>query len=205
MVVRLSPAALAEADAEAARAGVTRFVVLLSRWAASLAEVTGRTDFAVGVPVSRRDSPGLERAVGCHIGMLCLRMRGPALDDGPDAVADTGRIVARAMAAQDVSFTDVLGLVDPPRTGRPPLYQTLFALQDNPAPLLDLGGTRTRFLRGPYLDLPLELHAELWPEEDHGLRLEISYRPEAVPADTARALAEHFAARAHLTAPGVTP
>ena len=200
----LPPEVMAGVDAAAAGAGVTRFVVLLARWAATLAATTGQRDFAVGVPVAQRDHADLEHAVGCHITMLCLRMRGEALGDGTlgdstlgdstDAYRATGRIAGRAFACQDVPFPEVLRLAGPAGGSRPPLFQTLFALQDNAEPRLDLEGARTTFLRQPYLDIPLELHAELWPRPDGGLRLEVAFRRDAVPDAVARELADRFCA-----------
>ncbi|MBK3580232.1 hypothetical protein JHN63_41880, partial [Streptomyces sp. MBT65] len=270
VAVPVSAAGLGAVDAVAAGCGVSRFVVLLALWAGSVAEVTGQRDFAVGVPVAQRDAAGLEDVVGCHITMLCLRLRGTALDsdaldadamdgtaldrdalnadalnadalngtaldgtalngtalngdalngtalDGTalngdalngtalhgttldadaSALRATGKIVARAFAAQDVPLGDVLTLVDPPRTGRPPLYQVLFALQDNPVPDLRLPGLRSTFLRQPYPDLPLELHTECWPDGAGGLSVETTFHPWAVPLAAARAITDHFADR----------
>ncbi|MEU8708325.1 amino acid adenylation domain-containing protein [Streptomyces sp. NPDC048565] len=196
---------LAGVDAAATAAGVTRFVVLLSLWAASLSEATGQRDFAVGVPVSQRDGAELERAVGCHINMLALRLRGAALDGDGAAVARVARTTARAFAAQDVPFPDVLALVDPPRSRRPPLYQTLFAYQNNLAPRLELVGAKTTLLRQPYLDLPLELHTELWPADDGGLFVHTAFRPEAVAESTAREVSKRLTERVRTLFPGVTP
>ncbi|WP_308120192.1 amino acid adenylation domain-containing protein [Streptomyces bambusae] len=200
----LDAEALAGADAVAASAGVTRFVVLLSLWAASLSEATGQRDFAVGVPVAQRDGAELERAVGCHINMLALRLRGAALDGDQAAVARVAETSARAFAAQDVPFPDVLALVDPPRSGRPPLYQTLFACQDNTPPQLELVGARTTLLRQPYLDLPLELHTELWPADDGGLLVHTAFRPGTVAESTAREVSKRFTERVRTLVPGVT-
>jgi hypothetical protein len=225
--IPLSPGLVAGVDALAARTGVTRFVVLLSHYASSLAEVTGQNDFAVGVPVAQRFASGLDRVVGCHINMVCIRLRGSALESaalesaalesaalesaalestdlegGAPAVQETGRIVGRAFAAQDVPFSDVLGLLRRPRSDRPPLFQALFALQDNLAPRLNLAGLRTTFLRQPYLQLPLEFHTELWPTEDGGIRLAVSFRPDAVPEDIAREFAKRFIDRLHATSSG---
>ncbi|WP_446038208.1 amino acid adenylation domain-containing protein [Streptomyces sp. SID1121] len=201
--VPLSSAVLAGVDDLAREAGVTRFAVLLSNWAAALAEVTGRRDFAVGVPVARRDGARLDGVVGCHITMLCLRLRGAALGGGTDAARETSRITARAVAAQDLSLGEILSLTGRPRTGRPPLYQVLFALQDNAVPRLELAGVRTEFLRQPYLDLPLELHTELWPDERGGLRVEVSFRPEAVAETTAQEIVKRFTDRLRSLSPGV--
>jgi mycobactin peptide synthetase MbtE len=202
--VTVPASALAGVDHVAAAAGVTRFVVLLSLWAASLSETTGQRDFAVGVPVAQRDGIELEQAIGCHINMVCLRLRGAALDGTGAAVARIAQITARAFAAQDVPFPDVLAFADPSRSGRPPLYQTLFAYQDNASPELALEGTRTALVRGPYLDLPLELHAELWPDEHGGLRLEVAFRPDTVAESTARQVAKLFAERVHTISSGVS-
>nr|APD71888.1 non-ribosomal peptide synthetase 10 [Streptomyces sp.] len=202
--VTVPASALARVDGVAAAAGVTRFVVLLSLWAASLSETTGQRDFAVGVPVAQRDGIELEQAIGCHINMVCLRLRDVALDGDGAAVARIARVTARAFAAQDVPFPEVLALVDTSRSGRPPLYQTLFAYQDNASPGLTLEGTRTTLVRGPYLDLPLELHAELWPDEHGGLRVEVAFRPDTVVESTAREVAKLFTERVHTISSGVS-
>ena len=201
--VEVRPDVVREVDRLAGTTGTSRFVVLLAVWAAGLAEVTGQRDFAVGVPVARRDGTGLGEVVGCHIDMLCLRLRDAALNGDATAFEAAGRLATRALAAQDLPLADVLARVDPPRTDRHPLYQTLFALQDNPAPDLHLPGLRTRFLRQPYLDLPLELHTECWPDPHGGLRVEFAFRPAAVPEVVVEALAERFTDRLHaLAAPG---
>lgn len=190
--VALPPAALARVDARAAAAGVTRFVVLLADYARALAEVTGERDLPVGVPVAQRDLPGLERAVGCHLTTLCLRLRAPALDPGPAGVAATAELVRQAFAAQDVPFSDQLRMVPPRTPGRPPLFQTMFALQDSRHPTLNLPGARTTFIRQPYLDIGLELVTEVWPNAAGGPRLAITFKPGAVTERTVRDLADGF-------------
>lgn len=191
--VPLSPAVVAGADALAAASGVSRFAVLLTCYATSLAEVTGQDDFVVGVPVVQRDAPVLEHAIGCHITMLALRLRGST----PDGVRAVGRLAERAFAAQDVPFPDLLRAAGVQPGDRHPLFQTVFALQDNPAPELRLPGLKTTFLRQPYLDLPLELHTELWPAPGGGLLVTVHFRPEAVPEVTAQEIAKRFADRTH--------
>jgi hypothetical protein len=200
--VTLAPGVVDGVDALARTAGVSRFTVLLWEWAACVAEVTGQDDFAVGVPVALRDGAGLEHAISCHINMLCLRLRGDALDSGPVGLRRTSWLIERAMAGQDVPFARLLGHIGPNTAGRPPLFQTLFAMQDNMIPRLRLGGPRTRFVRQPYLDLPLELHTELWPTEDGGLLLTVYSRPDAVPEAVAGEIAKRFTDRLNTTCSG---
>jgi hypothetical protein len=78
---------------------------------------------------------------------------------------------------------------------RPPSFQVLFALQDNRRPDLALDGVRTTFVRQPYLDLPLELHAEVWPAPGGGLTATVHHRADAVLTAVARDVAKHFAHR----------
>ncbi|MFD6079097.1 AMP-binding protein [Streptomyces hydrogenans] len=184
-------------DEAARRSGTTRYAVLLALYGQVLAAVTGQDDFAVGVPVAQRHDLALESAVGCHIDMACLRLRGEVLDGGPASVAAAGRILGRAFAAQDAPFHELVRALNPPRTGRPPLFQTLLVLQDNTPPTLPLDGLTTTLLRPPYLDLPLEAHTELWPLPDGGLLLTVSHRPAAVPDHTARELAKRLADLVH--------
>ncbi|MET8938166.1 AMP-binding protein [Streptomyces rubiginosohelvolus] len=193
----LEPDAAARLDAAAARAGVTRYAVLLACYGQVLAELTGQRDFAVGVPVAQRFDPRLDDAVGCHIEMACLRLRGAVLDGGPEAVAEAGRVLDRAFAAQDVSFHELVRLLNPPRTGRPPLFQTLLVLQDNAIPELPLTGLGTTLLRPPYLDIPLEVQTEVWPLPDGRLRLAVNHRLDAVGHATAHELAERLAELVH--------
>jgi mycobactin peptide synthetase MbtE len=190
--LRLSPSAVATLDEAAATAGATRFAVLLQRCGLALAEATGRRDLTVGVPVAQRDTPLTEHAVGCHLTMVPVRLRGAVLDTGPAAVRAAARLVNCALGAQDVPFGELLQAAGRrPGSGRPPLYQVLFALQDNAVPRLDLPRTASRFVRRPYAALPLEFHAELWPEPDGGIRLVVSYRPEAVPEPAVDAFLDH--------------
>lgn len=192
-------AAVTGVDEIATAAGVSRFVVLLWLFARTVAEVTGQDEFAIGVPVAQRDGQHLDRAIGCHLGMICPRLRAAALAGDLAGLAETGRIVREAMAGQDAPLPDVLAAAGLTGGDRPPIYQVLFALQDNPIPRLDLPGARTTFLRQPYLDLPLELHAELWPAEDGGLTLHVGFRPDAVPEATAAEIAKRFADRIRTT------
>ena len=180
---------LAQVDLVAGRAGVSRFAVLLGRCARAIADATGQADLTVGVPVAQRDGPGLDDVVGCHLTMVCIRLRGAALQDGPDAVRQTGRLVADALAAQDIAFDDLVGLA-----GRSSLFQVIVALQDNEPPRLALPGASASFLRQPYLDLPVDLHVELWPRGDGGLDVVVSYRSAVVPAALAHDLLKRLVA-----------
>ncbi|MFI0862212.1 amino acid adenylation domain-containing protein [Streptomyces smyrnaeus] len=199
--VSVPAAVTARLDARGAALGTSRFVVLLSVWANVMAEVCGQRDFAVGVPVAERTVPELEQTVGCLINMVPVRLRGDAVGGGEDGIRETGRLVHRAFSRSDIPFTAVSqGAVTTP--GRPPVFQSLFALQDNPPPRLDLPGVVSAFLRQPYAALPLELHLEVWPDEDGALDVVLSFRRDAVAAATALELLKGFHDRLALITAG---
>lgn len=182
---------LAGIEAQAARLRVSRFAVLLAGWAATIAGVCGQDDFAVGVPVAQRADPVLEQTIGCYINTLALRLRGQAAQGGEQGIVAVAAALRRALAASDIPFEAVARGEGSPG-GRTPVFQTLFALQDNAAPRLELPGATSTFLRQPYLDLPLELHAELWPDERGGLEVVLSYQPRAVSGAVAGELMRRY-------------
>ncbi|MFJ3660013.1 amino acid adenylation domain-containing protein [Streptomyces sp. NPDC090119] len=190
--VPLGAAETAALDRQAAAAGLTRFPLLLARYAQALSELTGQDDFGIGVPVAQRIDTRLESAVGCHIGTVCVRVGGTVTAGGDAAVAEAGRLVRAAFACQDVGIPEIVRLVNPPRTTRAPFFQTLFAYQDNAPARLALDGARAEFRRLPYLGIPAEIQAEVWPAGDGLLVVLNAVRPQ-VPEDFAHGLAKTFA------------
>jgi mycobactin peptide synthetase MbtE len=191
LVSRLSVSTIVSLKRRARAADSTLFEVLFHRWVLALAAVTGQSDFAVGFPLRGRDFEGLSGAVGCHIGLGIVRVCAEVLRSDKAGLVAARAAVHGAMATEGACLSEVLG--DAPRgAGRPPVFQTLFALQDNLAPTLSLTGVATEFRRQPYLQLPLELHGELWPEADGGLRLEIAWQADVVPHDVPARLQENF-------------
>ncbi|MGW4369371.1 amino acid adenylation domain-containing protein [Nocardia takedensis] len=202
LVWRLDPSGVEAVDAQARASGVTRFAVLLARYARSLALVTGQDDFAVGVPVAHYDDDLYANTIGCHLNVVPVRWRGGAASAGALGARSAAEAVRRAMSAQDVPFAESVRFAGPRPAGRPPLFQTLFALQNNEPPDLDLLGARTTFLRQPYAELPLELHTELWPDRRGGIRVVISYRPQSVADTTAERLFDTFTGLLAVAEPG---
>ncbi|MEV6827074.1 AMP-binding protein [Amycolatopsis sp. NPDC051102] len=184
-VKTLSAWHVSQIDDVARRHAVTRFVVLLAGWARAMVDLTGQDDFAVGVPMVDRRLPELEKMIGCYITMLPLRFRGVALHGGSEGIRAVAGLVRAAMARSQVPFPRLAEQLHSVGSRRPPVFQTLFALQDNPEPRLDIAGAQVDFLRQSYLDLPLELHVELWPSQNGDLVVSASYRREAVSSATA--------------------
>ncbi|MER5950170.1 amino acid adenylation domain-containing protein [Streptomyces sp. NPDC001904] len=188
---------LQRVEQQAIRHGTTPFTVLLTAYGRALSELSGASDFGVGTPVALRGDARLEKAVSCLIDVLCLRMRFPnGTSSGTEDLRCVADTVRRAFAAQDVSFSEVVRLANPPRDLRPPLFQNMFALQNNATPDLRLTGAQTEFIRLPSFGLPTELVAEVRPQAGGGAELAVSYLPHRVDDAFASALGDGFIAHA---------
>ncbi|HEU5027346.1 MAG TPA: AMP-binding protein [Spirillospora sp.] len=157
--------------------GTTATVAALAAYAHAVADLTGRTDVVVGLPVARRGDAAAERAVACMIEMTCVRLRAPALDAAREALVE-------ALRRPDVPVHEIARLA----RMRPP-YDTVVSVQDNPEPMLDVPGVRARHVWVDTDELDTGLLVELLP----GGRLRVSRRREAVSAGYADALADAMA------------
>ncbi|MDQ1024732.1 mycobactin peptide synthetase MbtE [Streptomyces umbrinus] len=178
---------------DARQCGGTLFLALLTGYDAALRQVLGQDDFCIGVPVARRGGAHAIRAVACLVDMLCMRL--PSADE-PGSLGDRMRrtcsVIESAMACQDVAFDEVVAALAPLRTGRNPLYQTVFAYQSNPARELALDGCTVRALPQPPAAPRAELACEAWPQPDGGLRVEVTFQARLVRRDIARRIADVY-------------
>ncbi|MFH8804237.1 amino acid adenylation domain-containing protein [Streptomyces sp. NPDC017936] len=166
---------------EAGELASTVFLPLLAGYAASLAAVTGQEDFGVGVPLVRRSGPRAMTAVSCLVDVVCLRLpdRLGAVD--LRELAQAARpIVEGAFAHQDVPFDQVVAAVSPPRTGRNPLYQTMFACQNVPVRQPVFIGCSVEPLSMAPPAAMHEIVCEVWPLADGGMRVDLSFRADQV-------------------------
>ena len=138
-------AGLAEALRQvAARHGTTLFSVLLTAYAVVLAQLTGRDDLLIAVPVAARTRPETESVVGLFMNTVTIRVR----IEGGGTLSDLARSVhaatERALAHQELPFARVVELARPDRDpARLPLVQVMFAMEESWA-IPDRGGLRWR-------------------------------------------------------------
>lgn len=195
-------AAMQAAAERAARSGTTLFAVLLHAWGQTLAGVSDARDLAVGVPLTLRDGDGGED-VGCHMTTVAVRLTGEALLGGDRGLAAVAEQWRQAVVQRDAPLAEVLKSAS--HGNRPPVFQTMLALQDQADLRLDLPGVSTSFVRLPYLDLSLELLLELWPQPSGGLAAIASYRRDVVGDATAKRCLVDFVGQLGVVADGGAP
>lgn len=189
----ISKSSIEEAKILIDEPGVTTFELLLHAWSISLNELTNQEKFSVGIPIRLASTVNHPKRVSCNINMVCPIFTKESLQKNRDGFLHTRKIVQSMLASQDIPFPQVLqSLKLTKHSSRTPVFQTLFALQDNPYPALHLEGLKTKFIRQPYLELPLELHAELWPLENQDLELVLSFKTDHVSSQNANTLLEIF-------------
>lgn len=178
------PNALRAWRALAVRERVSLFSVLLSTYATVLAPELVDSRIALGVPVSTRAGHHEENVVMCAIATLCLRLDLCVEDDPVQGVRLSQQEFARAQEHGSIAFPDLVRELRPRRSSRNPIYQTMFALQDNAPPDLSLPGCTTRFERPQAPHAAAELLVEITPTAQEGMRVTGSYQCHRVSRGT---------------------
>ncbi|GAA1647234.1 AMP-binding protein [Catellatospora bangladeshensis] len=176
----------------AAARGQSIFGVVLAAFTQALAEQAERDDFLVGLPTRTRSSAETD-VVDCLINVVCLRPPSGHLS-WPEYVAATAEELRWCLPRNTAGLHGIRLALNPPRTGRNPLYQVMFAYQDHPAATLSLGG-ETVYHRVTTRRAPVELLLEVVPDAEGGLGLVGSRQCEHVGDRVLQAVLDGTAAR----------
>jgi amino acid adenylation domain-containing protein len=136
------PPALGDALRRLARRGqATVFMTVLAVWHALLQRHSGQTDFAIGTPVANRTRPELEPLIGVFLNMLALRTDGGGDPSFSELLARVRHTALAAYDHADIPFERIVDEVHVARDrSRPPLVQTMLALNSTPRVPLTLRG-----------------------------------------------------------------
>ncbi|MCP4663784.1 MAG: amino acid adenylation domain-containing protein, partial [bacterium] len=165
--LRLPPEIAGQLEALSRRHGATLFMVMKAAFDVLLWRVTGQRDLVVGTPIANRNHPGIEELIGFFVNTLMLRTRLPRGGATPFAelFAQVRDVALGAYAHQDLPFEILVEHLDPDRDlSRNPIAQVLFALQNAPAPTLELPGLT---LGSPALEVDstrFDLEVHVWPQ-----------------------------------------
>ncbi|KAF9943945.1 hypothetical protein BGZ70_005225, partial [Mortierella alpina] len=119
----------------------TMFMTILAAWSAVLSRLSGQDDVVIGTPSANRSHQQVEQLIGFFVSTLALRVD---LSEEPSAGRLLERVREATIAAQehqDLPFEQVVEIVQPPRrTDMTPIFQVMFAWQDDDAGTLQLHG-----------------------------------------------------------------
>ncbi|QHO75455.1 non-ribosomal peptide synthetase [Bradyrhizobium sp. CCBAU 051011] len=140
----------------------TPFMTVLAAWAAVLAKLSGQTDLVIGTPTAGRNRREIEGLAGFFVNMLALRVN---LSGEPDVAGLLDRVRTTALAAQDhqdLPFEQLVEIIQPPRRlEHPPVFQVVFAWQNNEAAVLELPGLKAEIADIPLQQVKFELELNL--------------------------------------------
>jgi amino acid adenylation domain-containing protein len=174
------------------REEATLFMVLLAGWAALLGRISGQTDLAVGSPIAGRNRQEIEGLIGFFVNTLTLRSD---LTGDPPFRELLGRVRAAtqgAYAHQDLPFERLVEELQPARElGRNPLFQVAFALQNAPAPEVEVEGLTLKTLAAETGTAKFDLALDIWEAGDR-LGGELEYSAELFDPTTIDRLGGYF-------------
>ncbi|WP_033820827.1 amino acid adenylation domain-containing protein, partial [Kitasatospora sp. MBT63] len=173
--------------------GATAFMTLFAAYQVLLARYAGTDDLVVGVPVAGRHHPDADDLVGFFVNMLPLRGRPrPDLTFREHLRAVRDNCVA-AFGHAEVPFEWLVEQLAPVRDpARTPLFSTMFALQNMPAPVWRLPGLTATAADGPTGVAKFDLSLILVEQPD-GLTGALEYSADVLAPATAERLAGYFA------------
>lgn len=203
VVRRPLPAALCEATKALGReARATWFMVLLAGVHALLARETGQRDQVVGTVTDGRGM-GDEGLIGCFVSTVPLRLTVEPGLSFRELLRQVRATTLAAMRDRDVPFPALVLAARPPRDRvRTPIVQSLFVLQNAPAPDAAFAGLQVSRLPGSNAVAKYEVTFEVEPA-DPGWRTSFEFRTDLFDAATATRLLAAYEAvlEAAVTAP----
>ncbi|MBF8184510.1 amino acid adenylation domain-containing protein [Nonomuraea sp. K274] len=130
------PADVAEGLAELSRShGVTLFMSLLSAFGVVLARHSGQDEVLVGVPVAFRPRSGFERAIGCFLNTVAMRVDIGANPSFAELLAQVKDTALAAFEHQEAPFERLVAELAPEHDlSRTPLLQVLLNIEPEPVP-----------------------------------------------------------------------
>jgi non-ribosomal peptide synthetase component F/NRPS condensation-like uncharacterized protein/acyl carrier protein len=125
------------------REGVTLYMTLLAAYQTLLHRYSGQADIAVGTPIAGRMRKETENLIGFFVNTLVMRTKLGGNPGFREVLRQVKEATLGAYAHQDVPFEKLVDELQPDRSsGRTPLFQVMFALQNAPVSALDLGATK---------------------------------------------------------------
>ncbi|WP_263262416.1 non-ribosomal peptide synthetase [Pseudomonas sp. RIT-PI-S] len=146
--------------------GVTLFMTLLAGWALVLARLSGQADVVIGVPSANRAQPELEGLLGFFVNTLALRMTVTGAPTVADWLGQARQVALHAQEHQDLPFEQVVEALNPPRSlAHSPLFQVLFAWEQDQGPDLALAGLEVSPVTGNHRVAKFDLQLALSERE----------------------------------------
>lgn len=173
--------------------GVTMFMLLLAAFKVLMHKYSGQEDIAVGSPVANRTQAEVEPLIGFFVNTLVIRDVLSPQASFSDFLSNVKSNTLEAYNYSAVPFEKIVDRVIRGRDlSRSPLFQVLFALQNNEVlPPINLGEATLEVEPYSPATAQFDLSFDL-TETDAGLELSIEYCTDLFAASTIERMRNHF-------------
>ncbi|WP_322905165.1 non-ribosomal peptide synthetase [Paenibacillus campi] len=172
--------------------GTTLYIGLLAVYQVLLARVSGQHDIVVGTPIANRNHPELEPIVGMFVNTMALRTNVQHNPTFVDLLLQVRTTMLEAYDHQDVPFDLVVERLAPERhLGQTPIFQAMFAFQNDSKLELDLTGLTIQPVDLALGTAKFELYLDMMHTED-GLYGIWEYQKHLYDQPLIAQLTQHF-------------
>jgi len=131
----------ADLQTAALRQGTTLYMVLSAILSIFLAKISNREDIVIGTPTAGRRHADLENIIGMFVNTLALRYYPTGEKTFVTYLDSVKESTLEAFENQDYPFEELVEKLALPRdTGRNPLFDVMFVLQDLDTPTIEIPG-----------------------------------------------------------------
>ncbi|WP_353929456.1 amino acid adenylation domain-containing protein [Okeanomitos corallinicola TIOX110] len=173
--------------------GVSLYMTLLATLSILLARYSRQNDLCIGSPIANRTHAQTEGLIGFFVNTLVMRNQINWQQSFIDLLQQTRQTCLDAYAHQDIPFEVLVEKLQPERSmSYNPLFQVMFALENNESPEVNLPGLKMEILgvKGAISKFDLSL---LVMEENNQLTCSWEYATDLFARVTIQNIAEQFA------------
>ncbi|MGA9377802.1 MAG: amino acid adenylation domain-containing protein, partial [Phormidium sp.] len=173
--------------------GVSLFMILLAAFNILLSRYSRQNDLCIGSPIANRTHSQTESLIGFFVNTLVLRNQINPEQTFIEFLQQTRQNCLEAYSHQDIPFEFLVEKLQPERSlSHNPLFQVMFALENNENPDLNLPGLEIQWfdLSCPFAKFDLAL---MVGEFDNQLNCSWEYATDLFESSTIQRMAERFA------------
>ena len=169
----------------------TLFMILLAGFKALLKRYSAQEDIIVGIPVAGREHEDL---IGFFVNSLPIRTKVDGNYSFDDLLNHVKTNTLEAFEHGHVPFSEIVKLSDDFRiTGRNPIFQVLFVMQNNTSSTLNLDGVNAQPVKAPNQTSSFELTLEIKENQDQ-LIASMEYQTALYSSSTISRMSGHYLA-----------
>jgi len=168
-------------------------MTLLAAYQTLLYRYSGQDDILVGTPIAGRNRKEIEPLIGFFVNTLVMRTDLSGNPGFRELLSRVRKVALDAFAHQDLPFEKLLDLLNIKRdVSRPPLFQTMFALQNIPRSRVELPGLTLSEMTPENPTAKFEITMEMAERHDGTLSGVIEYNTDLFEQETIGRLIDHF-------------